>query len=82
MQTNTLWNPSITWEILQLSSAALGTTYVMDTAIDLNVRGNYDISRKLAVFAQLNNFGFQKYERWLGYPVQSFNFLGGISFSF
>jgi len=82
MQTNTLWNPSITWETLQLSSSVVGQNYILDTAVDLNIRGNYDISRRFAVFAQLNNFGFQKYERWLGYPVQSFNFLGGISFSF
>jgi hypothetical protein len=82
MQTNSDWNPSVTWEILELSSAVLSRTYVMDMALDLNIRGNYDISRKFAVFAQLNNFGFQKYERWLGYPVQSFNFLGGISYSF
>jgi hypothetical protein len=86
VQTNSLWNPSITWEKLRLitsvSSTVLSRTYVMDTAVDLNIRGNYDISRKFAIFAQLNNFGFQKYERWLGYPVQSFNFLGGISYSF
>ena len=54
----------------------------LDMAIDMNVRGIYDITGKLSAFAQLHNFGFQKYERWLGYPVQSFNFLGGISFSF
>ncbi len=56
--------------------------YTLDTAIDLNLRGNYDITGKLAVFGQLNNFGFQKYQRWLGYPVQSLNLLGGISYSF
>lgn len=54
----------------------------LDMVIDMNARGIYDITGKLSAFAQLNNFGFQKYERWLGYPVQSFNFLGGISFSF
>ena len=54
----------------------------LDMVIDINARGIYDITGKLSAFAQLNNFGFQKYERWLGYPVQSFNFLGGISLSF
>lgn len=54
----------------------------LDMVIDMNARGIYDITGKLSAFAQLHNFGFQKYERWLGYPVQSFNFLGGISFSF
>ncbi len=54
----------------------------LDTAFDFNVRGNYSITHKFSVFAQLNNFGFQKYERWFGYPVQSFNFLAGVSYSF
>jgi hypothetical protein len=54
----------------------------LDMVIDLNARGIYDITGKISAFAQLNNFGFQKYEQWLGYPVQSFNFLAGISFSF
>lgn len=54
----------------------LGTTF------DLNVKGNYQITSKFSVFAQLNNFGFQKYQQWFGYPVQSFNFLAGVSYAF
>ena len=54
----------------------------MNMLIDMNARGVYDITGKLSVFAQLHNFGFQKYEQWLGYPSQSFNFLGGLSLSF
>ncbi len=57
-------------------------SYNLDTAFDFNVRGNYSITQKFSIFAQLNNFGFQKYERWFGYPVQSFNFLAGISYAF
>jgi outer membrane receptor for ferrienterochelin and colicin len=67
------------------SSVTNPTTYKsfnLDTAFDLNVRGNYKITEKFSVFAQLNNFGFQKYERWFGYPVQSFNFLAGVSYAF
>jgi len=56
--------------------------YTLGTAFDINLRGNYAITSKLSAFAQLNNFGLQKYERWLGYPVQSFNMLAGISYSF
>ncbi len=54
----------------------------LDTVFDLNVSGTYHFTQQLSAFVQLNNFGFQNYERWLGYPVQSFNFLGGVSFSF
>jgi hypothetical protein len=57
-------------------------SYNLDTAFDMNVRGNYKITEKFSLFAQLNNFGFQKYQRWFGYPVQSFNFLAGASYSF
>ena len=57
-------------------------SYNLDTAFDLNVRGNYKITEKFSAFASLNNFGFQKYERWFGYPVQSFNFLAGVSYAF
>jgi hypothetical protein len=54
----------------------------MKTVVDLNLKGTYSITRDFSVFAQLNNFGFQNYERWLGYPVQRFNFLAGIGYAF
>ncbi|SHF30154.1 hypothetical protein SAMN05444274_104346 [Mariniphaga anaerophila] len=63
-------------ETLQMES------YNLSTVFDLNFNANYKISNQFSVFAQLNNFGFQKYQRWLGYPVQSFNVLGGISYAF
>jgi hypothetical protein len=54
----------------------------MDPIIDLNVGGEYQFSEKLNFFVRLNNFGFQKYEQWLGYTNKSFNWLAGISYSF
>jgi len=57
-------------------------SFNLDTAFDMNVRGNYQITERFSVFAQLNNFGFQKYQQWFGYPVQSFNFLAGVSYAF
>jgi hypothetical protein len=57
-------------------------SYNLGTAFDLNLKGNYQLSNTFSVFAQLNNFGFQHYERWFGYPVQSFNALAGISYAF
>jgi hypothetical protein len=57
-------------------------SFNLDTTFDMNVRGNYKITEKFSVFAQLNNFGFQKYQRWFGYPVQTFNFLAGVSYAF
>ena len=54
----------------------------LKSAFDLNLKANYQITSKFSVFAQLNNFGFQQYERWRGYPVQSLNGLAGISYAF
>ena len=65
-----------------ISLAPIYKSNNLDTAFDLNVKGNYQITNQFSVFAQLNNFGFQKYQRWFGYPVQSFNMLAGISYSF
>jgi len=49
---------------------------------DLNFNANYKFTEQFSAFAQLSNFGFQNYQRWLGYPVQSFNVLGGVSYAF
>ena len=54
----------------------------MDPIIDLNVGAEYQFSPKLNFFAKLNNFGFQKYEQWLGYTNKGLNWLAGISYSF
>ena len=56
--------------------------FILDTAFDLNFGANYAFTSFLSAFCQLNNFGFQSYEKWLGYPVQSFNFLAGLNYSF
>lgn len=56
--------------------------YNLDAIVDLNLKGNYQLTNRFSVFAQLNNMGFQKYQKWLGYTVQSFNVLAGISYSF
>lgn len=54
----------------------------MDPIIDLNVGAEYQFSTKVNFFAKLNNFGFQKYEQWLGYTSRGLNWLAGISYSF
>ncbi len=56
--------------------------YTLGTTFDLNVNATYMITQKFSVFGQLNNFGFQDYQRWFGYPVQSLNALVGVSYSF
>ena len=64
------------------SSSVPSTQVVMDPIIDLNVGAGYQFSEKLNLFVKLNNFGFQKYEQWLGYTNKGLNGLAGISYSF
>jgi hypothetical protein len=54
----------------------------MDPIIDLNVGAEYQFTPKLNFFVKLNNFGFQKYEQWLGYAGRGFNWMAGASYSF
>lgn len=56
--------------------------YNLPTVFDLNFNAGYKITEQFSLFVLLNNFAFRKYQRWLGYPVQSFNVLGGLSYSF
>lgn len=61
---------------------AVKKSYTLQPVIDLNFNADYKLTSNFLVFAQLHNFGFQQYQRWLGYPVQSFNVLAGLSYSF
>jgi hypothetical protein len=54
----------------------------MDPIVDLNVGGEYRFTDNLNFFVRLNNFGFQKYEQWLGYTNRGLNWLAGLSYSF
>ena len=55
---------------------------LMDPIIDLNAGVEYQFNKSLNFFARLNNFGFQKYEQWLGYTNKSFNWMAGMSYTF
>ncbi len=50
--------------------------------VDTNIRIEYRYTRMLALFLNFNNVQNQSLERWLNYPTQRFNFLGGVSYSF
>lgn len=54
----------------------------MDPIIDMNVGVDYRFSERLNFFVKLNNFGFQKYEQWLGYTNKGINGMAGISYAF
>lgn len=70
------------FSISSVSQSFINKTYNLDTVFDLNANLNYQITQQFSAFAQLSNFGFQQYQRWLGYTVQSFNALLGVSYAF
>jgi len=53
-----------------------------DLYADVNLGIEYRYSKRLSVFLNFSNIVNDEYERWLGYPTQGFNFLGGMSFAF
>ncbi|QKZ13933.1 TonB-dependent receptor [Spirosoma sp. KUDC1026] len=58
------------------------TVYTLKPIYDLNVKIDYFLGKQVAAFVSLNNIIGQNYQRYLYYPTQGLNFLGGISYSF
>ncbi len=54
----------------------------LDAIIDLNFKFTYLISDHFDVFVSANNVLGKNYQRYLYYPTQGVNFLGGLSYSF
>jgi hypothetical protein len=50
--------------------------------VDLNAGLEYRYMKNLSFFANFNNILMSKYERWYAYPVEKFNFLAGLTYSF
>jgi outer membrane receptor protein involved in Fe transport len=65
-----------------------GKNYVTDrevklkSIIDLNFKATYLLSDHLNLFISVNNILNKSYQRYLYYPTQGVNFLGGLSYSF
>jgi hypothetical protein len=54
----------------------------MNGWLDLGIGGEYSINKQFSVFANLNNLLNNGYDKWYQYPVQKFNVLAGVGFSF
>lgn len=50
--------------------------------VDANFGIEYRYTKRLSVFLNFSNVGNRSLERWMQYPSQGFNFLGGASFAF
>jgi outer membrane receptor protein involved in Fe transport len=49
---------------------------------DLNAHVGYKFSERMTFFLKGNNLANQEYQRWLSYPVQGLQVLGGASYKF
>nr|WP_294775406.1 TonB-dependent receptor [uncultured Flavobacterium sp.] len=57
-------------------------TVTLDSYFDLNAHVGYKHSERLTFFLKGNNLANQDYQRWLNYPVQGLQVLGGASYKF
>ncbi|MEO7977141.1 TonB-dependent receptor [Flavobacterium sp.] len=65
---------------LDLAGGPVITT--LKSYFDANAHAGYKFSDRLTFFLKLNNIGNQAYEKWLNYPVQGFQVLGGANYKF
>jgi hypothetical protein len=70
------------FEGIQNKNLVTNTVYTLKPIYDLNVKIDYFLGKQVAAFISLNNIVGQNYQRYLYYPTQGLNFLGGISYSF
>jgi len=54
----------------------------MSDISDLHIGASYNVFKGVSVYAQVHNLLNKKYQYYLGYPAEGFNFLGGLSFRF
>ena len=66
----------------QSPGSAIFDDVKLPACYDLNLSAEYRIWRELYLFAQVNNVFAQKYERYLNYPTQGLNVIGGVRFRF
>lgn len=65
-----------------LDLATEPTVVSLKSYFDANAHLGYKFSDRLTFFLKLNNIGNQAYEKWLNYPVQGFQVLGGANYKF
>ena len=54
----------------------------LDSYFDLNAHIGYKHNERLTFFLKGNNLANQNYQRWLSYPVQGLQIMGGASYKF
>ena len=65
-----------------VANAAGQYVYTLKPFVDANLGIEYRYNKRLSAFLNLNNIATVKYQKWTNVPVQSFNLMGGFTFSF
>jgi len=65
-----------------LTQPTFDTEVTLDSYFDLNAHVGYKHSERLTFFLKGNNLANQDYQRWLNYPVQGLQVLGGANYKF
>lgn len=65
-----------------LTQPTFDTEVTLDSYFDLNAHIGYKHSERLTFFLKGNNLANQDYQRWLNYPVQGLQVLGGANYKF
>ena len=73
-------------DLLHLASlfdpAAMDKVITLESYFDLNAHIGYKFSDRMTFFLKGNNLANQNYQRWMNYPVQGLQVLGGASYKF
>ncbi len=64
------------------SNSNVDATKTVKSYFDANAHVGYKYNQRFTAFLRLNNIGNQAYEKWLNYPVQSFQVLLGANYKF
>lgn len=59
-----------------------GAIVTNNSYVDLNFNGGYIFTDRWSVFGKINNAIGESYNRFVNYPVQSFQVLGGVTYKF
>lgn len=54
----------------------------LDSFVDLNINFGFNVNDQLSIFLKGNNLLGENYQRWLNYPVQGLQFMGGATYKF
>ncbi|WP_194765869.1 TonB-dependent receptor [Tamlana sp. I1] len=65
-----------------LETALEHETVTLDSYFDINLNGGYHVNEQFSVFMKANNIANNAYQKWMNYPVQTFQIIAGATYKF